>query len=402
MTETARRHDIDALRVLAVALLILYHCGMLYVSDWHWHLKSSHQSEWLHWPMMALNRWRMELLFLVSGLAMNFMRRSGGSVFGFISLRSKRLLLPLLVGMLVIVPLQPYCQAVGNGSIEPGFVHFLIRYFSFQSWPRDAFDGWQFGITYNHLWYLPYLWFYTLALAPLLPWLESVPGLHLRERCAGLRGWALLTLPALPLWLSACALQERFGTTNDLIHDWFMHAEYFALFMYGYLIGTQAPLWRELERLRWISLGLAVLACVAYLGASEVAGDGTPHWSWNILRLLRWAYCWLAICTLLGWAHRHLNRPFRWLPYACEAVYPWYVLHQSLIVLAAYWLVPLKLAAPLEALLVFTATVLGCALLHHVLIRRSRWLRPCFGLPAERRAPHSRSTSTAPPAVMVT
>jgi peptidoglycan/LPS O-acetylase OafA/YrhL len=35
-----RRHDIDALRVLAFALLILYHLAMLYVADWEWHLKS--------------------------------------------------------------------------------------------------------------------------------------------------------------------------------------------------------------------------------------------------------------------------------------------------------------------------------------------------------------------------
>ena len=57
-----RRHDIDALRIFAFALLILYHAGMLYVApvgDWGFHLKSTHLAEWLQYPMLFLNRWRM-------------------------------------------------------------------------------------------------------------------------------------------------------------------------------------------------------------------------------------------------------------------------------------------------------------------------------------------------------
>ena len=64
-----RRHDIDALRVVAFALLIFYHLGMLYVaplSDWRgMPLHSAHMAQWLQYPMLFVNRWRMELLFLV-------------------------------------------------------------------------------------------------------------------------------------------------------------------------------------------------------------------------------------------------------------------------------------------------------------------------------------------------
>src|SRR5690554_3056190 len=69
---STRRHDIDALRVIAFGLLILYHVGMFYVADWGWHIKSAYLAEWLQHPMLLLNRWRMSLLFLVSGLAVNF------------------------------------------------------------------------------------------------------------------------------------------------------------------------------------------------------------------------------------------------------------------------------------------------------------------------------------------
>ena len=74
----SRRHDIDALRALAFALVILYHVAMYYVADWHWHLKSPHAADWLQAPMRALNLWRMDLVFLVSGLAFGFVRREIG------------------------------------------------------------------------------------------------------------------------------------------------------------------------------------------------------------------------------------------------------------------------------------------------------------------------------------
>ena len=66
---SSRRHDIDALRVIAFGLLILYHVCMFYVLDWGWHVKSTYQAEWLQWPMQFVNQWRMPLLFVISGLA---------------------------------------------------------------------------------------------------------------------------------------------------------------------------------------------------------------------------------------------------------------------------------------------------------------------------------------------
>jgi glucans biosynthesis protein C len=74
-----------------------------------------------------------------------------------------------------------------------------------------------------------------------------------------------------------------------------------------------------------------------------------------------------------------LNRPFRWLPWANASVFPWYVLHQSLIVLIAWWLLPLHLGAVSESLLVLGGTVLGCWAIT-TLVARVPWLRPCLGM----------------------
>ncbi|WP_332745733.1 acyltransferase family protein [Hydrogenophaga sp.] len=373
-----RRHDIDALRALAFGLVILYHVAMYYVADWHWHLKSPHAADWLQWPMRAVNLWRMDLVFLISGVAFGFLRQ-GGTPARLIGQRSLRLLLPLVFGMAVVVPYQAYVQALDNGAIVPGFAAFLARYTTGGPWPRDAFDGWDFGVTWNHLWYLIYLWAYTVVLALLTPVLDSAAGQRLRRAFTQLRGLALLVLPVLPLALYSLTLWPRFPPTHDLVHDAWLHAVYFTLFVYGYWVGVDAGLWAALRRLRWIALALALGWFALHVGLRLTAVGADPLWR-LAARLAADAYVWTSLVAVLGWAHHRLNRPWPWLAWANESVYPWYVLHQTLIIALAVLLAPLALGPVAEPAVLLLGTVLGCWLLTDGLVRRSAWLRPLFGL----------------------
>ncbi|MGO4504319.1 MULTISPECIES: acyltransferase family protein [unclassified Dyella] len=400
-----RRHDIDALRVLAFGLLILYHLGMLYVGpadDWTFHLKSSYIADWLKYPMLASNFWRMDLLFLISGMAMHFLR-------GRLSLpalawkRTVRLMLPLLFGMAVVVPIQPYVQGVDRGLVAPGFGHFLLHYWTGGPWPAGAFDGWQYGVTWNHLWYLPYVWNFTLVLIALMPALESAPGQRMIATLHRLRGWPLLVLPALPMLALNLLLAARFPQNHAVIGDWYAHASYATMFFYGYAIGRHPAMWEELARLRRRSLGLAAFCFAAFVLLDRLdAIVDISGWSSTVLaaghhvvRVLRFIYMWSAIAAVLGWGHQYLNRPFRWLPYAREAVFPWYILHQSVLLAVAYWLIPLKLGPVLEPTLLLLGTVGGSAALHEWVIRRTPWLRPLFGLDARPRTARSQANLAA-------
>jgi glucans biosynthesis protein C len=353
--------------------VILYHVAMYYVADWGWHLKSPHAAEWLQWPMRALSLWRMDLVFLVSGLAIGFLRR-GQSAGGLLGQRSLRLLLPLAFGMAVIVPFQPYAQGVANGLIEPGFGNFLARYYSGGPWPRGAFDGWEAGVTWNHLWYLPYLWAYTTLLLLLLPALESAAGLRLRRAFNGLRGTALVIVPALPLVLYSLTLWPHFPKiTHDLIHDGWAHAVYFTLFLYGYWLGVDEGFWAEASRLARRTLALAVGLLAAHFLLRSL---GAP---WPVVRVTADLYLWTTLLAILGWSHLKLNRPWPWLTWANESVYPWYMLHQTLIIVLVWWLAPLHLGPVVEPVLLVAGTVLGCWGITS-LVRRSAWLRPLMGL----------------------
>ncbi len=220
---------------------------------------------------------------------------------------------------------------------------------------------------------------------------------------------ASMATPALLLvpigWEAFCVLWvlPRHPPSHALVGDWFVHAESFPLFVLGYALAHATRFWTWVVQLRWPTLLAALLAIATELSIRHLGrtldtaqlGAMLASVRWDVIeRLARAAYTWLALLALLGWARHRLNRPFAWLPYCTQAVFPWYILHQSLIILALYWLAPLQLGPWLEPALVLLATVAGCLLLHETLIRRVRWLRPLFGMPM--RAPQARTRQTTP------
>jgi glucan biosynthesis protein C len=339
-----------------------------------------HQAEWLQWPMLFVNRWRMDLIFLISGVASAYLLKTD-HVLRFLWQRHWRLVLPLVFGMIVVIPIQPYAQGVSNGLVEPGFWHFLKDYFGGKQWPEGAFDGWDSGFTWNHLWYLAYLWMYTLALAVIAKPLASTGGRKLAGLFTGLRGRKLLVLPAVPLFLFTVILQPMFPEDGDFIHDWYRNAVYFTVFLYGYLVARDAEFWKEVLRLRRISLGLALLTFTPYVFFAAIMPDDIPYSQQLVMWALRNFYIWTALLAILGWGHALLNRPFHWLPWANESVYPWYILHQSLIVGLGFWIADYRLGPVAEPALLLAGTVIGCFAISEI-VKRIPILRPFFGLKA--------------------
>lgn len=376
-----RRHDLDWVRVLAFALLVVYHVGMYYVS-WDWHVKS-HFAGPAAEPFMLLSApWRLSLLFVVSGAASAFLMDKLRA--GFLGVRSLRLLPPLIFGMLVVVPPQSYFEVVEKLGYAGGYLSFWGRYLQADgSFCRDG--DCLILPTWNHLWFVSYLWVYTLVLALVVGVAPRLRASLTRGLEALLRGCGLLLWPAVALGLARLMLLDRFGSTHALIDDGYNHAQYFAVFALGFLIAHSTPVWAGVERLRWPALLLALAAWAALIAYFiSFADTAPPDALRGAMRLVWGLNQWSAIVAILGFARRWAPRDSRLLRYLVPAVFPVYILHQTVIVVAAHGLQPLALHPGLEAPLLMALTFAVCLAAYEG-IRRVYLLRPLFGLPAASR-----------------
>jgi glucan biosynthesis protein C len=382
-----RRHDLDWVRVCAFALLVLYHVGMYYVT-WDWHVKSPAASDALEPFMLLSSPWRLSLLFLVSGTATAFLldraQRSAeatGTRTRFLGGRSWRLLLPLVFGMLVIVPPQAYYEVVEQlpGGYHAGYLAFYARYLTAYDGFCDA-DGCLRIPTWNHLWFVAYLWVYTVALW--LLWRLAPRILHAARHLLAARttGWGVLLWPFLLLGVARVLLIDRFEQTHALVDDWYNHAQYFGVFLFGFLIARTDAAWSAIDRLRWPALVVWLVSwagLIAYF--TRFADVDPPDWLRMTMRM-GWALNqWCAIVAVLGFAHHWRPGDSRALRYLVPAVFPIYILHQTVIVVVAHHLKPLAIPPVVEGPLLVAITFAACFAGYEG-IRRLRWLRPLFGL----------------------
>jgi len=366
-----RRYDLDWLRIGAFAALIGYHVGMLYV-EWPFHVKSAYDGGVaLTALMLALNPWRLPLLFVISGVATGFMMR-GLTRAALARQRARRLLVPLLFGMFVVVVPQVYFELTEARRYSGGFFAF---------WGQYLLLNQGFGTpvpTWNHLWFVAYLLVYTVIVAAFAPKPTSVEAAPVVPHRAAMV--ALLLGPWLYLWLLRMMLFPMFGSNHAMVGDVYNHALYFAMFVFGFMLVGRPGLWLMIDRLRWPALALALFGATVFIGLSLGGGQALPPGEWQrwVGRAGREALAWGAVLAALGFAQQHLNRDHRWRAYFVEVVFAYYIVHQTALVALSVWLKPLQLGGALEAVCIMGGTVLVCAVTAEV-ARRVRWLRTLFG-----------------------
>ena len=370
-----RHFGMDWLRIGAFALLIVYHIGMVFV-PWNFHVKSLHVENWVRLPMLASNAWRLTLLFVVSGYASRaLLARSSGTA-RFFANRCNRLLVPLLFGIAVIVPPQPWVELVTKHG-------YAGSYWTF--WSHDYFRfGKLAGLslpTWNHLWFVVYLWVYTtvLTLGVVVirgDWLQRA-----FDRVFG--GWAVVLLPIAWLVFVHAWWLRMVGDTQALWGDWIAHVTYFPAFLFGFGLARSEPAMAAIAR--WWKVG-AIAAVLAYLCIIGVelrwpADVVTPRWVYTPYGIAHAVEQWGAIVALIGIAERHWNRDHRWRPMLTEAVFPFYLIHQTIIVLVMYALLPAGLPGWVEFTGLLAATIVGCVAFYWI-GRSIAPLRPLIGLRA--------------------
>ena len=370
-----RHYGMDWLRIGAFALLILYHIGMVFV-PWNFHVKSLHVEDWVRLPMLASNAWRLTLLFVVSGYASRALLNRSSSTAGFFANRCNRLLVPLLFGIAVIVPPQPWVELVTKHAYTGSYLTF---------WSHDYFRfGKLAGLTlptWNHLWFVVYLWAYTTALTL---GLIVVRGGWLQRVFDWVFGsWAVFVLPVAWLIFVHGWWFQMAAETQALYGDWVAHVTYFPAFLFGFGLARSEPVMAAITR--WWTVG-AVAALLGYgaILAIELEWPGdlvAPRWIYPGYGVAHALEQWGAIVALIGIAERHWNRDHRWRRVLTEAVFPFYLIHQTIIVLVMYALLSAGLPGWAEFACLLAATTIGCIAFYWI-GRSIAPLRPLIGLRA--------------------
>lgn len=368
-----RRYDLDWLRIGAFGLLIFYHVGMFYVT-WGFHVKSSHASPAPEPFMLLLNPWRLTLLFIISGCATRFMmdKMKTGA---FVGSRTTRLLVPLVFCVFVIVPPQTYFEIVEKLGYSGSVGEFYGKYVT-------ASGGW--GIvtpTYNHLWFVVYLFVYTLLIVGIGPLLKRMP----RQLSGLASGLPIILLPFLFLFVTRGFLEPSFPETHALVDDWYAHAVDFSAFLFGYAIAKHERFFEFCLKSRWTMLTIG-LACWAVLMAARFSGTtlgipaGLPAQLTGVA--LREMQAWSMILALFGFARKHLRHENAARRYLTDAIFPFYIIHQTTIVVAGHYLNQVGLPVWIEAPLLVAITAASCWVGYEI-VRRVGILRPLFGLKAQ-------------------
>lgn len=376
METTKRQTYLDWLRIFSILGVLLFHSAMPYVAEDGWHIKNKETSELLLVSNYFLHLFRMPLLFFISGTVSYYMMQRRSSL-SFIGLRFRRLLVPLLVGMFLIVPPQIYIERLNSG-FSGSYWSFYKTVFNFIPYPKGNFS-------WHHLWFIAYLFIYDLLFAPLFAWMVSARARGFKLKVAAFAKGKRIYLIMLPgiIWFGLIA--RRLPETNDMVHDggYFIYWLFFLLA--GFLCILEPKLMDSLERNRRFALtmGFVSVMFLNYIQWNDFdpvdtgLSNSLPVFLSMALRAL---VAWSWVLALVGYGKKYLNSKHKILNYLNPAVYPFYILHQTVIVILSYYFV--KTPETILAKYIYTIgfTFFITVLTYHVMIRPFNLTRFLFGM----------------------
>ena len=371
---STRRHDLDWLRVLVILVVFVFHCGRFFDTD-GWHVKNPVRHPAVQVWTVFLVCWMMPLIFVISGASTFYAlgaRRTGQ----FVKDRALRLLVPLFVGIFSHIALQVYLERVSFSGFKGSFFKFYPLYF------HGLYGlGGNFAWMGLHLWYLEALFVSSVLSLPLLVWWKAGGGRRWLDMFGNLfvRG-GMIYLPALAPALLIGFLDPKTFWGQRGFGGWPLPA-YLFYFLYGFILVSREALDKQVEKLRWCSLaggaGLFLVLCVAWkMGADPAPGTGRYEVLLSLFGLSSWGF----ILGFLGLARRRLDFSNSFLSYANEAVLPFYVLHQTIILTLGFFIVRWAIPDSLKFLLIAGSAFPLIAGSYEFGIRRNNPMRFLFGM----------------------
>ena len=377
MKTNLRRNDLDWLRVCAILSVFVFHSSRFFDQGF-WHVKNPTTYFGVQVWVTFLGDWLMPLVFVISGASLFYALGSRGAL-KFVEDKVRRLLVPLLVGVFTAGMLMVYIERVTHFQFAGTFFDFIPHYF----------DGWygfgdgNFAWMGLHLWYLLVLFVYSLLFYPLFRWSSGRIGKRVLD--------ALCSLLALPgavylLALPVAWLMVNLNPSTDLgqrnFGGWPLPV-YVFFFLYGFILVSHEGLQKRVQQMRWVSLAAGMLCVGALFTLWASQGDpvfGSARYAqvYGIFSVSSW--CW--ILAFLGFGFKHLTRSNPVLAYANEAVLPFYILHQTVLLSIGFFVVHWPIPDLIKYFVIAASSFAAIMGSYEFLIRRFNLLRLLFGMKA--------------------
>lgn len=375
-TKPERRYELDWLRVFAVLLLIYFHTAAIFYRGnlGEFYVKNDVASPAMQLFITFVHQWHMPLFFLVSGsstwFALSF--RTGSE---YIKERFKRIFIPFLFGTLVIVPPQVYYRLLSNPNYQASYLEFYPQFFNGIR-PQGNFE-------WAHLWFLIYLLVFSLIALPLFLYLKKKEAQTWISKFAKfLEKPGAIFLLALPLAIIEGALRPRWPGLQNLYDDWANFCLYLLYFIYGYLLCADSRFKQAIDK----HLNIAVIFAAAgmtvllYLWGTDTVPEQGYTLRYVSYQIFRGVNSWCWVIALLGLAQRYLNFSNSLLQYASVACYPFYILHQTVLVAIGFYVVQWNAGIVEKFWVISTASLLGTIILYDLFVKRINILRFLLGL----------------------
>ncbi len=361
-----RRYDLDWLRISSVFAVFLHHVLMPFNGD-KFHIMNSESSKLLDNIMVYFEQFRLPLLFLVSGVGTVY-AFSKRHWLTFIKERGKRLLVPYCFGILVIIPPQVYYEYIQHFSSFANAYIFIITKFEV-----------------NHLWFIGDLFLISIVVIPLVLFIRSNRSAVLRAAIEvytqkfGMMSWVVVLI------LIRVVSKDYFTSDSKAFTNLSSTVYYSFFFVSGILIAKNKALWKILYVKKQQSLLLVFVFSVLFYTYYFIPGEYiAPYLSFkNRWRLWYFVCClvsWSVIVTVLGYCQVLLNKDNQLLRRLNEAVYPFYILHQTVIVVLGYYILKLEGTIFIKALLLFCSSFVVIMAIYYVLIYPFKMMRFLFGM----------------------
>ena len=384
-----RRYDIDWLRVLATLTIFFFHCARFF-DTFDWHIKNQEKSDFFTLFVIFLATWEMPLFFVISGFGSWYALKTRGSR-QFLFERVKRLLIPFYtVGIFLVLPPQFYFDLITHGRLRVSYWSLIPPYWDQFGAFRFRFDEpYLTNLWPGHLWFLQFLFIVSLITLPVLLYLKTDSGEGLINKLAGwchYRGVIFIFI--IPLIIVRISLRHYFRGE----HTWADLIEYSIYFLIGYLIATDKRFTESYKRDGWIAIFLGIIGfiCTLYmfteLKYNPMEGEFFSQ-TYVLFQILWSVTSWSWIVFILSLGAKFLNFTNRVLSYGNEAVLPFYILHQTAILIVGWYVIPLLVPIPIKYFLIAIVSFSLIMGIYEVLIRRFNILRILFGMRLKKNKP---------------